>query len=572
MTAVLTAYPTATTFAPINLDGADWSQVGPLYESLLARTLKCKGCLENLLLDRSELDAAVGEAQASLYIEMTRHTDDNEIKAAFLRFVEEIEPKIKDISFKIDRMIVQCPFADDLDQDRYHVLLRGLEADVKLFREENIALEVEETKLGQKYSELCGAMTVEFDGEEKTLPQMGPYMQENDRSIREQAFRVVAARRLQDSEKMDEIFDKMVALRNTMADNADLDDYRDWAFRSKHRFDYTPETCESFHRGVLEQAVPLMHTMNAHRREAIGADVLRPWDLDVDPLGREPLRPFNGSTELIEGTSRIFHRMDSSLGELFDTMRTGDALDLESRKGKAPGGYQYDRERQRRPFIFMNAAGLMRDVDTMVHEAGHAFHSMLSRDEPLVSYRQPPIEFAEVASMSMELIAHPFLDEFLSEADAVRARRKHLEGVVSTLCWVATIDAFQHWLYTHPHHTREQRDIYWLELHARFGPDVSWEGLEAERAKMWHRQLHLFEVPFYYIEYGIAQLGALQMWLIYRDDPARAIDLYRTAMSLGGAKPLPELFESAGLVFDFGPVTIARLIAVVEAELASLPE
>lgn len=571
MTAVLTAYPTATTFAPAHLDGADWSQVGPLYTSLLARTLKCKGCLENLLLDRSELDAAVDEAHASLYIEMTRHTDDHEIKAAFLRFVEEIEPNIKDISFKIDRMIVQCPFADDLDQNRYHVLFRGLEADVKLFREKNIALEVDETRLGQEYSELCGAMTVEFDGEEKTLPQMGPHMQENDRDVREQAFRVVAARRLQDSEKMDEIFDKMVVLRNTMADNADLDDYRDWAFHDKHRFDYTPETCESFHRGVLEQAVPLMHTMNARHRGAMGVDVLRPWDLDVDPLGREPLRPFNGSTELIEGTSRIFHRMNPSLGELFDTMRTGDALDLESRKGKAPGGYQHDRERQRLPFIFMNAAGLMRDVDTMVHEAGHAFHYMLSRDEPLVSYRQPPSEFAEVASMSMELIALPFLDEFLSEADAARARRRHLEGVVSRLCWVATIDAFQHWLYTHPHHTREQRDTCWLELHARFGPDVSWEGLEAERAKMWHRQLHLFVVPFYYIEYGIAQLGALQMWLIYRDDPARAIDLYKSAMSLGGSKPLPELFASAGLVFDFGPVTIARLISVVEAELASLP-
>ena len=263
--------------------------------------------------------------------------------------------------------------------------------------------------------------------------------------------------------------------------------------------------------------------------------------------------------------------MNPSLGELFDTMRTGDTLDLESRKGKAPGGYQHDRERQRLPFIFMNAAGLMRDVDTMVHEAGHAFHYMLSRDEPLVSYRQPPSEFAEVASMSMELIALPFLDEFLSEADAARARRRHLEGVVSRLCWVATIDAFQHWLYTHPHHTREQRDTCWLELHARFGPDVSWEGLEAERAKMWHRQLHLFVVPFYYIEYGIAQLGALQMWLIYRDDPARALDLYKSAMSLGGSKPLPELFASAGLVFDFGPVTIARLISVVEAELASLP-
>ena len=572
MSALLTAYPTAVDFAPADIDGTQWSQVGPLYEQLLARTLKCKGCLEQLLLDRSEGDAAVGEARASLYIEMTRHTDDESIKAAYLKFVEEMDPKIKDISFKLDRRIVRCPFVDDLDQERYGVLLRGLDADVKLFREENISLEVDETKLGQEYSERCGAMTVEFDGEEKTLPQMGPYMQENDRDVRERAFRVVASRRLQDAEQMDDIFDKMITLRNTIADNADLDDYRDWAFRAKHRFDYTPATCEAFHRGVREQAVPLMHAMNARRRETMGLDVLRPWDLDVDTLGRSPLRPFDGAQELIDGTSRIFHRMDPSLGGLFDTMREGDALDLESRKGKAPGGYQYDRERRRVPFIFMNAAGLMRDVDTMVHEAGHAFHSMLSRDEPLVAYRHPPIEFAEVASMSMELIAHPFLDEFLSEEEAGRARRKHLEGVIGTLCWVATIDAFQHWLYTHPHHTRDQRDIYWLELHGLFGPDVSWEGLEAERTKLWQRQLHLFEVPFYYIEYGIAQLGALQMWMIYREDPARAIALYREAMSLGGSRPLPELFKSAGLVFDFGPVTIARLVAEVEAELASLPE
>jgi len=571
MPALLTAYPTSTEFVPADIDGTDWSQIGPLYQSLLDRNIKCKGCLESLLLDRSELDASVGEARATLYIEMTRHTDDESIKSAYLRFVEEIDPKIKDVSFKLDRLIVHCPFADELDQARYGVLLRGLDADVKLFREENIELEVEETKLGQEYSETCGAMTVEFDGEEKTMPQMGPYMQENDRDVREQAFHAVADRRLQDAEKLDAIFDKMVKLRNTIADNADLDDYRAWAFLAKHRFDYSPATCESFHRGVHEHAVPLMHSMNAHRREAMGLDVLRPWDLEVDPCGRPPLRPFNGGQELIDGASGIFHRMDTSLGELFDTMREGDALDLESRKGKAPGGYQYDRERRRLPFIFMNAAGLMRDVDTMVHEAGHAFHSMLSRDEPLVAYRHPPIEFAEVASMSMELIAHPFLDEFLSEEEAGRARRKHLEGVVGTLCWVATIDAFQHWIYTHPHHTQDQRDIYWLELHAKFGPDVSWEGLESPRTKLWHRQLHLFEVPFYYIEYGIAQLGALQMWMIYREDPKRAIELYRSALQLGGSRPLPELFESAGLVFDFSPAIIERLLGEVETELASLP-
>jgi oligoendopeptidase F len=418
---------------------------------------------------------------------------------------------------------------------------------------------------------MCGAMTVQFDGEEKAIPQMAPYLQVNDRSVREEAFRLVASRRLQDSEKMDEIFDQMIVLRNTKADNADLDDYREWAFRSKHRFDYTPATCEDFHRGVRAHAVPLMHAMNRSRRASMDADVLRPWDLDVDPLGRAPLRPFSGQAELVSGASRLFHRMDPSLGDLFDTMQEGDSLDLDSRKGKAPGGYQSDRARMRRPFIFMNAAGVMRDVDTMVHEAGHAFHSMLARDEPLLAYRSSPIEFAEVASMSMELIAHPFLDEFLSEEEADRARRLHLEGVVTTLCWVAAIDAFQHWLYTHPHHTRDQRDIYWLELQGLYGPDVSWDGLDQERAKLWQRQLHLFEVPFYYIEYGIAQLGALQMWMIYREDPARAIELYRAALSLGGSKPLPALFEAAGLEFDFSPVTVARLLSEVEAEMAKLP-
>ncbi|MCH2142763.1 MAG: M3 family oligoendopeptidase [Phycisphaerales bacterium] len=571
MTTLLTAYPTDISFAPADLHGADWSAVQPLYDQLLNRKLKCKGCLEQLLLDRSELDAAVNEAGATLYIEMTRHTDDEDIKKAYLSFVEEIVPKLKDISFQLDRHIAQCPFADDLDQDRYGVLLRDLESDVKLFREENIPLEVEDTKLGQQYSEICGAMTVQFDGEEKTLPQMGPYMQVVDRKVRQSAFETITERRLQDADKLDEIFSQMVTVRNTIADNAGHEDFRSWSFQAKHRFDYTPATCESFHRGVRENCVPIMHTSNRLRAEAMKVDLLRPWDLDVDPLGRDPLKPFAGADELVNRTSRLFHRVDPSLGGLFDTMREGDSLDLESRKGKAPGGYQYDRDRRRLPFIFMNAAGLMRDVDTMVHEAGHAFHSMLSRDEPLVNYRHPPIEFAEVASMSMELIAHPYLDEYLSQEDADRARRTHLEGVISSLCWIATIDAFQHWLYTHPHHTQDQREIYWLELHAIYGPDVSWEGLDTARAKLWHRQLHLFEVPFYYIEYGIAQLGALQMWLMYREDPARAIDHYRTAMSLGGSKPLPALFDAAGLQFDFSPVMIARLMAEVEDELSRLP-
>jgi oligoendopeptidase F len=565
-------YPTATAFAPESLDGGDWSAVEPLYRLLLDRPLESAADLEQLLLDRSELDASVGQTRANRYIDMTCHTDDKAITQAFLQFVEELDPKLKDIGFQLDRRIVQCAYADDLDQDRWALYLKGLETDVRLFREENIDLQVQETKLGQQYSECNGAMTVDFEGEERTMAQLNPFLQETDRDLRERAWRAAAERRLVDHEVLDSIFDDLVALRGTMAHNADCEDYRAYAFKSMHRFDYGPPQCESFHEAVEKVCVPLLHEMDEARRVALGVDVLRPWDLGVDIHGRDPLRPFKGGEELVSKTSALFNDMDTQLGELFDSMRDGDSLDLDSRKGKAPGGYQYDRERVRRPFIFMNAAGTHGDVQTMIHEAGHAFHALLSRDEPVLAYRHPPIEFAEVASMGMELLAAPGLSHFYDVAQAGRARREHLEGIIGTLCWVATIDAYQHWLYTRDTPSIQQRDVYWLELHARFGANVSWEGLEPFRTKLWHRQLHLFEVPFYYIEYGIAQLGALQLWMNAQDDASMALEAYRSALRLGGGRPLPELFNAAGLKFDFGPVTVARLANALRAELASLPE
>ncbi|MEE2719880.1 MAG: M3 family oligoendopeptidase [Planctomycetota bacterium] len=567
----MTNYPLPNDFVPSDLDALDWDQLEPLYTALVERELRCAGCLQQLLLDRSELDAAASEAQANVYIRMTCHTDDEDAKNAFLHFVEHVEPKLKDVSFRLDRRIVQCPFVDDLDQERYGVYLRNLDADVKLFREENIPLQTDDTKLGQQYDEVCGAMTVEFDGEEYTMPQMGRFVQENDRSVRERAWSSIMERRYRDHEPIDGFFDRMVSIRDQVARNADHENYMEYAFAAMHRFDYTPADCQEFHRAAREICVPIHHELNRERARLLEVDVLRPWDLEVDVHGRAPLRPFDGADELVDRTSRLFHRMDGSLGEMFDTMRGGDSLDLESRKGKAPGGYQYNRDRRRVPFIFMNAAGLQRDLVTMVHEAGHAFHSILSRDEPLVAYRHAPIEFAEVASMSMELLAHPFLEEFYDEEAANRARRAHLEDLVRTLSWIAQIDAFQHWIYTHPEHTSEQRDIYWLELDALYGADVSWEGFEAQRAKAWHRQLHLFNVPFYYIEYGIAQLGALQLWMQYRQDRGQAIENYRRAMTLGGSRPLPELFEAAELTFDFGPGTMKRLMDEVQGELATLP-
>jgi len=558
-------------FVPADLDATKWENIEPLYRSLLDRELKCAGCIEQLLFDRSELDSAVSEARANLYINMTRHTDDEAIKKAYLDFVENVEPKLKQTGFELDRKIVQSPHADDLDAEKYGVIVRDLKADVEVFREENVPLETEETKLDQQYEELCGDMTVEFRGRERTLPQMGKYLEDTDRDTREQAWRGVWERRSRDRDRMNDIFDRMIALRDEMARNAGFENYRDYMFTRRRRFDYTPAHCEAFHEGAEKVVVPVLRELSRQRKEALGVDTLRPWDLNVDIRGRSPLKPFEGAGQLVEKTSKLFHRMDPSLGDLFDSLRTGDCLDLESRKGKAPGGYQYQRDRSRTPFIFMNAAGVHGDVVTMIHEAGHAFHSLLSRDQPLLHYRDAPIEFCEVASMSMELTSHPYLGEFYSEEEASRARRRHLEKISTLIPWIATIDAFQHWLYLNPKYSRDERTAKWLELNERFGPADDWSGLEHFLEMSWQRQGHLFGVPFYYIEYGIAQLGALQLWRQYRADPKQAIANYKRALELGGSRPLPELFEAAELTFEFGPDVMRGLMDEVQGELEKLP-
>ena len=557
-----------TDFVPADIDATKWENLEPFYQQLRDRVFKCSGCLEQFLLDRSELDAAAAEAGSNLYIAMTCDTEDENTKNAFLSFVENVEPELKKVGFELNKKVVRCEHVGDLDKDRYSVLLRDWFADVEIFREENVPLQTEDTKLGQEYAELCGAMMVEFDGEERTMPQMGVYQQNQDRSVREAAWRAVAERRLQDREKIDAIFDKMVANRNQTANNAGFEEYRGYMFAVKHRFDYTPDDCIAFHDAIEQECMPIVRKLAEERKAALGVDTLRPWDLSVDPHGNAPLEPFDSADDLIEKTSKLFHRMDGGLGEMFDSMRDGGySLDLGSRKGKAPGGYQASRDRQRKPFIFMNAASLPRDLDTMVHEAGHAFHYMLCRHDDLVWYRSAPLEFAEVASMSMESLAYPFLDEFYSPEEIKRAIRKHLEGIVSVLPWVATIDAFQHWIYLNPEHTSEERTAQWLELGERFGGGVDWSGLEAEQEAVWHRQLHPFEVPFYYVEYGIAQLGALQMWLQYRENPEAALEAYKQGLSVGASKPLPVLFETAGLKFDFTAPMVSTLMKTVAEEL-----
>jgi oligoendopeptidase F len=559
-------------FVPQNIDLGDWSQIAPLFDQLEARATDCKTAadLERWLLEWSELNAALDEESSRRYIAMTCHTDSADAEKAYLHFVEHVEPQLKPRQFALEKIYVAHPQCKKLPQPRFRVFDRDVKNHVELFRPENVPLETEDAKLSQQYQKLSGALTVNFRGEEKTLVQMGRYLEEPDRALRQEAWETVTRRRLQEAEKFDGIFDQMVKRRAQTAKNAGFENYRDYAFRRNGRFDYTPEDCEKFHDAVGRHVMPVVRELQAERRAQLKLEKLCPWDLAVDPLNRPPLKPFARVDEMVSRTQKIFDRLDDELAGGFRKMQELHLLDLDNRKGKAPGGYQDTLNEARLPFIFMNAVGLQRDVETILHEAGHAFHALATRDEDLRAYRHAPIEFCEVASMSMELLGNEFIEEFYSAADANRARRVHLEGIVGVFPWIATVDAFQHWIYTHPNHTRDERAAAWLKLMDRFGGDVDWSGYEVARANLWHRQLHIFLHPFYYIEYGIAQLGALQIWANSKRDKAKALNDYKKSLALGGSRPLPELFSAAGCQFEFSTKTIQPLTKLLREELEKL--
>jgi oligoendopeptidase F len=548
----------------------EFAKIEPYVKRLQSAPLDDASALEQWLVDSSELAACVAEVRTDRYVRMTCQTDDASASEAYMKFVEEVDPPCRRAWHRLNEKFLASPALASLPPERYFVLVRSTRAAVELFREENVPLLVDQARLAQEYQKLCGQMTVFFDGQERTLQQMGLYLENTDRDIRQQAWETTVARRLQDREKLEDVFDALRAVRTQMARNADLPDYRAYAFRAYQRFDYTPEDCLRFHEAIAKAVVPAIRELNARRRRNLGVATLRPWDRAVDEFGRPPLRPFSTTDELCAGCATIFSRVDAQLGAQFSEMRTRGYLDLESRKGKAPGGYQSTYEEQRRPFIFMNAVGLHRDVETLLHEGGHAFHTYATRAEDLYEYRSAPIEFSEVASMGMELLAMDHLEVFYGPQELARARRKQLEGVLRIFPWVATIDAFQHWIYTHPAHTRDERRAFWLELHERFEPDVDFSGYEEARAYLWQQQLHLYQVPFYYVEYAIAQLGALQVWHNARRSRAEAVERYRQALALGGSRPRPELFAAAGIRFDFSYDTLAPLVEAVQAEIARI--
>ncbi len=556
-------------FVPAEIDLGDWSQIAPLFDRLEKLAAQCSTVsqLEQWLRDVSELSAALDEEQCRRHIAMTCHTDNPEAEKAFLHFVEAIEPELKPRKFRLSEIYLAHPLRPQLPQERYRVFDRDTKVRVELFRPENVPLETEESKLGQQYQKLSGSLTVEFRGEEKTLTQMGRYLEEPDRPLRQEAWELVANRRLQEAGKFEDIFGQLVTLRERIAAQAGFRNYLEYAFRAHRRFDYTPEDCGRFHDAIEQEVMPVLRESQTHRREQLDLPALRPWDLAVDPLNRPPLRPFGPVEEMVEKTQRIFDQLDPALAKGFRTMRDLRLLDLDNRKGKAPGGYQSTLDEARLPFIFMNAVGVQRDVETMLHEAGHAFHALATQKEDLYAYRSAPIEFCEVASMSMELLGNEFLEEFYPPPEAQRARRKHLETVLEIFPWIATIDAFQHWIYSHPGQTRAERTAAWVNLMDRFGGNVDWSGHEQVRANLWHRQLHLFLHPFYYIEYAIAQLGALQVWSNSKRNKPKALQAYQRALALGGSRPLPELFAAADCRFDFSIGTLRPLVRMVREEM-----
>lgn len=564
--------PVPRHFLPKDFTITTWEALQPCFQQLQDRSINSEADLQQWLKDVSELEAVISEDASWRQIRMTLDTTNTEYEEAFTYFVSEIEPKMKPYFFTINQKLVDSPYTKDLDTTQYFPYLRSVKNSIELYREENIPIQSELSLLAQQYGVISSKMTIEHDGKEYTLQQAARFLQNPDRAVREEVFRKVAARRLEDKDQLDELFDKLLERRQQVAKNAGFDNYRDYKFRELGRFDYTAEDCFRFHEAVREHIVPLHSLLQQHRLQRLGLDKLRPWDTDAEPVGTNPLHPFQDGNELSTKAEEVFTKLRPFFGDCLRTMQSMKRLDLDSRKGKAPGGYNCPLAETGVPFIFMNAAGTSGDVITMMHEGGHAVHSFLSHPLQLSAFKEYPMEIAELASMSMELFTMEHWDVFYKDATELqRAKVDELERVISVLPWIATIDKFQHWLYTNPGHTHQQREAAWLSILAEFSTGmVDWSGFDDYRAAFWQKQLHLYEVPFYYIEYGIAQLGAIAMWRQYRGNKEAALDNYTKALSLGYTKTLKELYDTAGIRFDFSPTYIKELGEFVRNALQEL--
>lgn len=556
-------------FLPKDFTVTTWDALQPYFETLQNREINSKSELEKWLADLSELEAVISEDACWRQIRMTRDTADKSFEEAFTYFCMEIQPKLQPYADALNRKLLASEYKDQLDQQLYFTYLRNVQKQVQLFNEQNIAIQAELSVMAQQFGVISGAMTINVNGQEFTLQQAAKFLESPDRSLREEVFVKTNTRRLQDKDQLDQLYTSLVAKRHQVAQNAGYENYRDYKFVELGRFEYTKEDCFQFHTAIKEHMLPLVRQTLERQRVKLGLDELRPWDSDAEPEGTVPLEPFKSGEEMIEKSISCFNELRPFFGECLKVMKEMGRLDLDSRKNKAPGGYNCPLAETGVPFIFMNAAGQMKDLTTMVHEGGHAVHSFLSHPLQLSAFKEYPMEIAEVASMSMELFTMDHWHIFFDKPEELRrAKLQQLERAITIFPWIATIDKFQHWIYEHPQHTTEERTAAWTRILDEFSPgNVNWSGFEHFRASSWQRQLHLFEVPFYYIEYGIAQLGAIAMWKQYKENPEQALDNYEKALSLGYTKTLRELYTAAGIRFDFSPEYVKELAGFVQGEI-----
>ncbi|MBC7653367.1 MAG: M3 family oligoendopeptidase [Oligoflexus sp.] len=550
----------------------DWDALEPIFNELLNREINSVNELEKWLKDKSEVEAALEEDFAWRYIKMSCDTANEDLVKSFQYFATEIEPKIAPIGNELNKKLNDSPFVKDLDKDKYFIYLRGIRKALELFREKNIPLQTELQVEQQKYQGITGAMSVTLNGQEYTLEQAANFLKDLNRETRKEAWESITARRLEDKDKLDGLFNKLKDLRHEVALNAGFENFRDYIFQALGRFDYTPQDCFDFHDAIEKEVVPLLSAQAEERKNLLKLDTLKPWDTEVDTSGKVALKPFNNGEELIEKTTKCFNKLDSYLGSRLEIMKANGLFDVESRKGKAPGGYNYPLSETGAPFIFMNSANSFRDLTTMVHEGGHAVHTFLTANLELNDFKHCPSEVAELASMSMELISMDHWDEFFKDKEELkRAKRYQLKDVLKTLPWVAVVDSFQHWIYTNPAHTAEERTKAWAKIFNRFGANfVDWSNHQEALENLWQKQLHIFEVPFYYIEYAIAQLGAIAVWKNYKENPKKGLANYMEALKLGYTKDMKTIYETAGIEFNFSADYIKELMIFVKSELEKL--
>ena len=558
-------------FVSENIEIDSWKKIKPLFDNLIERKVSSSEELQEWMLDRSELEAVLEEDMAWRYIKMNIDTTDKELADRFSFWIKEISPKTAPYSHKLNLKLVKSPYLKELEKEKYHIYLRSVNKQIEIFREENILLFTEMEAKQQEYGSIVAKMSVEIDGKKMTMQKAALLLKNTKRAKREEVFNKMSARRRQDEEALDNLFDELIVLRQKIAKNADFDNYRDYMFAAMGRFDYTPEDCFDFHDAIEKEIVPIITSFEQKRKEKLGFENYKPWDTQVNVDGLDPLKPFDNGKVLIDKSILCFHRLRPYFGDCLATMQAMKHLDLESKDGKAPGGFMYPLYEIGVPFIYMNAVGSQRDVVTMVHEGGHAIHSFLSRNLEMTEFKSTPSEVAELASMSMELLSMDHWDIFYeNDSQLKRAKLEQLEKALETLPWVASIDKFQHWIYT-TEHTAKERKEKWLEISAKLGNQViNWEGNENAHANLWQRQLHLYEVPFYYIEYGMAQLGAIAMWRSYKELGEKGLDNYMEALKLGYTKSISEIYETAGIKFDFSAIYVKELATFIKKELSKL--